>query len=115
MENLVVVLLFSIAAVASGLAAYTGHKGWVTDPNKGYRVPDRVRRNPELSHRANRLVATWCLLAAGLALAPVVAVVPAMSSSFHIDMSLGFLAVTATYGLLVAAIARYPFARIQRL
>lgn len=49
MENLVVVL-FGIAAVASGLAAYTGHKGWVTDPNKGYRVPDRVRRNPELSH-----------------------------------------------------------------
>lgn len=111
----IIAVAFGLAATASALAAYTGHRGWVTDPRKGYRVPDRVRNDPVLTHRANRLVATWCLLAAGVASAPVIAVVPALMSEFRLDSSTGFLAVTAVYALAVGAIARYPFARIQHL
>lgn len=111
----IIALAFGLAAVVSALAAYTGHRGWVTDPRKGYRVPARVRSDPELTHRANQLVGTWCLLAAGLALAPPLAVVPAMMSEFRLDASTGLLAATAAYALLVGAVARYPFARIQRL
>ena len=115
MEHILIALLFGGAAVVSGLAAYTGHRGWVTDPDRGYRVPDRVRDNPVLSHRANQLVATWCLLASGLALAPAIAMFPAIASDFHIEMSSRLLAVTAVYGVAVAAIGRYPFERIRRL
>lgn len=115
MEHALIALLFGGAAVVSGLAAYTGHRGWVTDPDKGYRVPDRVRNNPVLAHRANRLVATWCLLASGLALAPAMAMFPAMASDFHVEMSVRFLAVTAVYGVVVASVGRYTFERIRRL
>lgn len=111
----VVALLFLLAALVSGMAAYTGHKGWVTDPTKGYRVPDRVRTEPDLSRRANQLVATWCLLASGLAVAPSLALVPALLSDFRIEPSTQFLLVTAAYGVAVGAVARYPFERIRRL
>ncbi|WP_314036490.1 hypothetical protein [Dietzia sp. CH92] len=115
MATTVLAGLFLLGAIASALAAYTGFKGWVTDPRRGYRVPDRVRRDPDASRRANSLVATWCLLAAGLALAPAVAVVPLLASDFRLEVSTGFLAATAAYGLIVATIARYPFERIKRL
>lgn len=115
MERVLIALLFGGAAVVSGLAAYTGHRGWVTDPDKGYQVPGRVRDNPVLAHRANRLVATWCLLASGLALAPTIAMVPTMASDFDVVMSVRFLAVTAVYGVVVASVGRYPFERIRRL
>lgn len=115
MAAIVVALLFLLAAVVSGMAAYTGRKGWVTDPTKGYTVPERVRADPDLSRTANQLVATWCLLAAGLAVAPSVALLPTLLSDFRIEPSTQFLLVAAAYGVVVGAVARYPFERIRRL
>lgn len=115
MATTIVAVLFLVAAVASALASYTGFRGWVTDPDRGYRVPDHVRRDAESARRANALVATWCLLAAGLSLAPAIAVVPILMSDFHLEVSTGFLAATAAYGLVVGATARYPFERIRRM
>lgn len=115
MATTILAVLFLVGAIASALASYTGFKGWVTDPDRGYPVADHVRRDPESRRRANSLVATWCLLAAGLALAPAIAVIPLMASDFHIEVSTGFLAVTAAYGLVVATVARYPFERIRRM
>lgn len=115
MATTILAVLFLVAAVASALASYTGFKGRVTDPDRGYRVPEHVKRDAASTRRANNLVATWCLLAAGLALAPAIAVVPILTSDFHLEVSTGFLAATAAYGLIVASIARYPFERIQRM
>lgn len=115
MATTVLAVLFLVGAVVSALASYTGFKGWVTDPERGYAVPERVHRDAASARRANSLVATWCLVAAGLALAPVIAVVPLLASDFHLEVSTGFLAATAAYGLVVAAVARYPFERIRRM
>ena len=70
MATPVLALLFLIGAAASAMASYTGFTGWVTDPERGYPVPEHVRRDATLARRADSLVATWCLLAASLALAP---------------------------------------------
>ncbi|RVW05109.1 hypothetical protein [Rhodococcus xishaensis] len=115
MADLVVALLFLIAAMASGLAAYIGFRGWVTDPDKGYEVPDRVRESPELSRTANELVARWCTVSSVLALIPAVALVPSILSDMEIELPLWKLAVTAVYGLVVGTMGRYPFDRISRL
>lgn len=115
MEDAVIALLFLIAAAAIGLAAYTGFRGWVTDPEKGYKVPDKVRHSPELSRAANALVARWCTVASVLALIPAVALVPSILSDMSIPLPLGKLAVTAIYGIVVSMVARYPFERISRL
>ncbi len=115
MTTTILAVLFLVGAAASAMASYTGFRGWVTDPERGYRIPEHVRQDGEAVYRANTLVATWCLLAAGLALAPAVAVVPLLVSDFHIEVSTGFLAATAVYGIVVAAVARYPFERIRRM
>ncbi|RVW02275.1 hypothetical protein [Rhodococcus spongiicola] len=114
-EDVVIALLFFIAAAASGLAAYAGFRGWVTDPGKGYEVPDKVQESPELSRTANALVARWCSVAAILALIPAVALVPSILSDMNIQLPLWKLAVTALYGMAVTTVGGYPFERISRL
>lgn len=111
----IIALIFVILTILSSIGAYIGHRGWVTNPKMGYSVPDRVRNDPALARKANQSVTTWCLFAAGLALAPAVAVIPAIVSDFYTEISLPFLVVNAIYAALVSSIAWYPFDRISRL
>ncbi|QCQ91097.1 hypothetical protein [Rhodococcus sp. SGAir0479] len=115
MEDVVLALLFVAFAGVCALAAYTGTRGWVTDPAKGYRVPSTVRGNPELTRLANTLVARWCAAAAVLALIPAAALAPGIFSEFRIPLPTWKRAATAAYGFVVTAVARYPFVRIARL
>lgn len=115
MEDAVLAVLFLVGASVCALAAYTGARGWVTDPAKGYRVPVKVRESPELTRTANILVARWCTAAAVLAMIPAVALVPSIFADIHLPLPLGKLAATAVYGMVIAGVARYPFERISRL
>ena len=65
----------------------------MTYPTKGYTVPERVRADPDLSRTANQLVATWCLLAAGLAVAPSVALLPTLQDILPSYVSMLIVAV----------------------
>ncbi|WP_137724173.1 hypothetical protein [Prescottella subtropica] len=115
MEDAVLTMLFLAGAGACALPAYTGRRGWVTDPAKGYTVPPTVRESPELTRLANTLVARWCTVASVLLLLPAAALAPSAFSDFQIPLPTWKLACLAAYGLIVSIVARYPFERISRL
>jgi hypothetical protein len=115
MEDAVLAMLFLAGAGVCALAAYTGAQGWVTDPEKGYKVPRKVRESPDLSRVANTLVARWCTVAAVLSLIPAAALISSTLSEYQIPLPTWKLATAAAYSLVVTLVGRYPFERISRL
>ncbi|KUF20338.1 MULTISPECIES: hypothetical protein [Streptomyces] len=106
---------FVLLAVVTLLAARVGHRGKVCDRSIGYDVPDEVKRDPALRARANDLVAHWCTGAAILSLAPLVPIGSVLIADGDRSIGTAGLLVVAAYGLLVVAVAGYPFEKIKHL
>lgn len=115
MAYVFIICCFILLAVVTLLAARVGHRGKVCDRSIGYDVPDEVKRDPALRAKANHLVAHWCTGAAVLSLAPLVPLGSVLFAGGDRAIgTLGLLAVSA-YGLVVVAVAGYPFEKIKHL
>lgn len=108
---------FAALAILTLIAAATGYRGLVCDSERGYAraVPDHVVRDPELARRANQSVAFWCTGTAVLSVAPLFPLVRMLTDGIEgQNLTAASLAVLATYGALLVAIGRLPFALIKR-
>ncbi len=110
---LLVFLIFSVGLLAATAAATTGRRGHVCDRALGYTVPAVVAADPDLTRRANELVARWCTAAAVLAAVPLVGL--ALYGIRRDDLPLWVLVLLAVHGFLFACAAGYPFERIEQL
>ncbi|MEL3945677.1 MULTISPECIES: hypothetical protein [Streptomyces] len=115
MAYVFILCCFLLMTGVSLLAARVGRRGEVGDRGVGYDVPDEVKRDPELRARANHLVAHWCTGAAILSVAPLVPLGSVLLSDGDRAIGTAGLLVVAAYGLVVVAVAGYPFERIKRL
>ncbi|GHC68612.1 hypothetical protein [Streptomyces flavofungini] len=115
MAYVFILCCFVLMTVVSLLAARVGHRGEVGERGVGYDVPDEVKRDPELRSRANHLVAHWCTGAAILSVAPLVPLGSVLLSDG--DRAIGTIGmlIVAAYGLVVVAVAGYPFEKIKHL
>ncbi|GAA0435762.1 hypothetical protein [Streptomyces luteireticuli] len=106
---------FVLLGLVSLLAAVTGRRGLVCDRRRGYEVPAAVAADPELTRKANALVASWCARAAMLSVPPLVPLGFAMRADEQQPLSLTALLALAGYGFLIVVMGRYPFERIKRM
>jgi hypothetical protein len=104
---------FALLGIAALLAAIVGYRGEVCDRFKGYEVPARVQRDPELRKKSNDLVAFWCTGVAVLSVPPLVPIYRVIRSGTG-DVSLWVLAALAAYGLVLGFMSSYPFDKIKK-
>ena len=108
--------LFALGGLALLAAAITGRRGRVCERGISYAVPDRVARDPQLTERANELVAFWCGGAAIMTVPALVVISYAGSSDAHEDVfSTWGLAAFAGYALLIGMMGNYPFEKIKHI
>ncbi|WP_436774967.1 hypothetical protein [Yinghuangia sp. YIM S09857] len=108
-------ICFAALAILTLIAAATGYRGLVCDSERGYPVPDHVARTPHLAHRANQSVAFWCTGTALLSVAPLFPLIGMLTDGTEGQhLTATSLAVLATYGTLLTALGRLPFALIKR-
>jgi hypothetical protein len=102
----------SVALLVSAEVAVAGRRGQVGERRLGGGLPAVVARDPELAAQANRLVATWCTVAAGLCVVPLLGL-----AWYGLDreLSASMLSGLALWGLLFACVGHYPFERIRQL
>lgn len=107
-----VFVVFTVVLFTATAAAVTGRRGQVCERGVGYTVPAAVEADPGLNTQANELVATWCTVAAVLAVLPLVAIAV---NGIDRDLPVWALAALAAYGFLVVCVGGYPFERIKHL
>lgn len=112
--SVVLFCAFGVAALVFTAAAVTGRRGQVCQRGMGYAVPARVEADPELSEKANEMVASWSTVGAFLALAPML-VLTALGLGRDEPLPLWVLVVFAAYGFLLVCLGSYPFEKIEQL
>ncbi len=107
--------IFLIGAIVSILAVITARRGQVTHGSDGYGAPPHVSSDPALRKKANEIVEWWGTLLTALCLAPVAVMVSVIVRDIEDFVTTPVLVCVGLYGLLVAALAAYPFEKIKRL
>ncbi|MDI2131541.1 hypothetical protein [Yinghuangia seranimata] len=111
-----VFICFAALALMTSIAAFTGYRGLVCHPRRGYPVVTRrISDDTHHAHEANRSVAHWCTGAALLSIAPLVPLGRLLGDGIEGQtLTTGSVVLLAAYGAALVVLGRYPFERIRR-